>query len=57
MSIAEAGDAFVEETSGHESIISDFIEAVRQNRSPMVSGEDARVATEIVLDIYENNQY
>lgn len=52
-----AGDAFVEETSGHESIICDFIEAVRLNRPPMVSGEDARAATEIVLDIYENNQY
>ena len=52
-----AGDAFVEETSGHESIIYDFVEAVGQNRPPMVSGEDARAATEIVLDIYENNQY
>ncbi|MCK4983129.1 MAG: Gfo/Idh/MocA family oxidoreductase [Victivallaceae bacterium] len=52
-----AGDALVEETGGHESIICDFIEAVRQNRPPMVSGEDARAATEIVLDIYENNQY
>lgn len=52
-----AGNALVEETSGHESIICDFIEAVRLNRPPMVSGEDARTATEIVLDIYENNQY
>ena len=52
-----AGNAFVEETSGHENMIDDFIEAVRQNRAPMVSGEDARTATEIVLDIYENNQY
>ena len=52
-----AGHALVEETSGHESIINDFIEAVHQHRPPMVSGEDARTATEIVLDIYENNQY
>ena len=52
-----AGHALVEETSGHESIISDFIEAIKLNRQPMVSGEDARVATEIVLDIYNNNQY
>lgn len=52
-----AGHALVEETSGHESIINDFIEAVRQHRPPMVSGEDARTATEIVLDIYENNIY
>lgn len=52
-----AGNALIEETSGHESIICDFIEAVRQDRAPMVSGEDARAATEIVLDIYENNQY
>ena len=52
-----AGHALVEETSGHESIINDFIEAVHQHRPPMVSGEDARTATEIVLDIYENNRY
>ena len=52
-----AGHALVEETSGHESVICDFIEAIHQNRPPMVSGEDARAATEIVLDIYENNQY
>ena len=52
-----AGHALVEETSGHESIINDFIEAVHQHRQPMVSGEDARTATEIVLDIYENNRY
>lgn len=52
-----AGSALVEETSGHESIIRDFIEAVRQDRPPLVSGEDARLATEIVLEIYANNQY
>jgi predicted dehydrogenase len=52
-----AGHALVEETSGHESIIIDFIEAVKLDRKPMVSGEDARTATEIVLDIYHNNQY
>jgi predicted dehydrogenase len=52
-----AGNALVEETSGHESIIRDFIEAVHQDKPPMVSGENARTATEIVLDIYANNQY
>ena len=52
-----AGHALVEETSGHESMIYDFIESVHLNRPPMVSGEDARAATEIVLEIYNNNQY
>ncbi|QSH40015.1 Gfo/Idh/MocA family oxidoreductase [Lentisphaerota bacterium ZTH] len=52
-----AGSAAVEETSGHERIIEDFVDAVRSNRQPIVSGEEARLATEIVLDIYNNNVY
>jgi UDP-N-acetyl-2-amino-2-deoxyglucuronate dehydrogenase len=52
-----AGSAAVNDTSGHEGIIKDFIIAVRENRKPVVSGEEARVATEIVLDIYKSNIY
>lgn len=44
----------VEETYGHEVIIKDFIEAVQQDREPMVSADLARMATEVVLQIYEN---
>jgi len=51
-----AGSAHVEETSGHEAIITDFVRAVRENREPAASGESARLATEIILDIYNNNK-
>ena len=52
-----AGSAAVNDTGGHEAVIKDFIMAVREDREPAVSGEDARVATEIVLDIYNSNIY
>jgi predicted dehydrogenase len=49
---AGAGGAAVTETSGHEAIISDFIHAVRERRPPAVTGEAARMTTELVLSIY-----
>jgi len=52
-----AGNAAVSNTSGHEGIIRDFIEAVKLDRDPAVSGEAARTATEIIIDIYSANQY
>jgi predicted dehydrogenase len=45
--------AIVADTSGHEAIVSDFIQAVRDHRPPAVTGEDARLTTELVLRIYE----
>jgi len=47
--------AVVTDTVGHEAIIADLIEAVVQDREPLVSGKAARVATEIVLDAYSGN--
>lgn len=52
-----ASSATVSNTGGHEAIIADFIEAVRLDNKPAVSGEDARLATEIILEIYKNNLY
>ena len=52
-----AGSAKVSDTDGHEAIIKDFIDAVRNDREPAVSGDTARTATEIILDIYNNNVY
>lgn len=49
-----AATAQVNDTTNHELIISDFIEAIETNRSPLVTGESARNATEIILDIYKN---
>ena len=52
-----ASGPIVSNTGGHEAIIADFIEAVRLDNKPAVSGEDARLTTEIILDIYNNNLY
>ncbi|MBN2643740.1 MAG: Gfo/Idh/MocA family oxidoreductase [Victivallales bacterium] len=50
-----ASSAAVHATAGHELIIRDFIDAVRSDREPAVSGQEARRASDIVLDIYTNN--
>lgn len=50
-----ASSASVEDTSGHEAIISDFVNAVRKDRDPYVTGESARLATEIILGVYSGN--
>jgi predicted dehydrogenase len=49
---AGAGGAAVTDTSGHQAIIRDFIQAVRGNRSPVAGGEEARRATELIGEIY-----
>jgi predicted dehydrogenase len=45
----------VEDTQAHEAILADFIRAVREDREPAVTGESARMATELILQIYRNN--
>jgi len=45
--------AAVENTVGHEAILADFAEAVRVDRDPAVPAKSARLATELVLRIYE----
>jgi predicted dehydrogenase len=42
--------------AGHIKQIEDFVEAVRNNRQPMVSGEDAKKAVEVILGIYESSK-
>lgn len=51
-----AATAAVEDTTNHELIINDFIEAITTNRAPLISGDSAKIATEVILDIY-NNQF
>ncbi len=43
----------VTDTFGHEAILTDFVEAVRDGRDPAVTGESARHATELILRIYD----
>lgn len=51
-----AATALVDDTTNHEIIINDFIEAIKNDRDPLITGESARSTTEIILDIY-NNQF
>ncbi len=44
----------IADTSLHEAVIKNFISAVNENREPLVTGESARLATEIILEIYSN---
>ncbi|MGV3724235.1 MAG: Gfo/Idh/MocA family protein, partial [Actinomycetota bacterium] len=39
---------------GHIIQLQDFVDAIRHNREPMVTGEDARPAVEIILAIYQS---
>lgn len=50
-----AQSASVADTSGHEAIIKDFIQSVKDNREPSVSGESAKKATELILNIYNHH--
>ena len=42
-----------EETLNQELVIRDFVRAIRQDREPLVNGEAARIATEVILEIYD----
>jgi UDP-N-acetyl-2-amino-2-deoxyglucuronate dehydrogenase len=48
-----AASAAVADLSGHRAMVSDFIKAVRERREPIAGGESARMATELILRIYE----
>lgn len=48
--------ASVEDTENHEFVLNDFIESIKTDKDPLVTGESAKNATEIILDIY-NSQF
>jgi predicted dehydrogenase len=50
-----SNSAAVADTAGHEAILRDFIEAVRTGREPAVPAASGRLATELILRIYEAN--
>jgi predicted dehydrogenase len=41
---------------GHIIQLQDFVNAIREDRRPMVTGEDARAAVEIILSIYRSSR-
>jgi len=43
-------------TRGHETIIADFVEAVAQERNPMVPPESARLSVQLILAVYESSR-
>jgi predicted dehydrogenase len=45
--------AAVTNTQGHEAIILDFVDAVRQDRPPLGSGRSAALATGLIAQIYD----
>jgi predicted dehydrogenase len=42
--------------SGHIIQLQDFVNAIREGRDPMVTGEDGRAAVEIILSVYRSAQ-
>jgi predicted dehydrogenase len=41
---------------GHEALFRDFVEALDQNREPLVSGEKGKKALEIILAMYKSQK-
>ncbi len=41
-------------TLGHQKLIADFIEAIRQDRRPLVDAESARASVELIQAIYQS---
>lgn len=42
--------------TGHQAILSDMVQAVREHRPPLINGREARKALEIVLAIYQSSR-
>lgn len=49
-----ADSAAVKDTTNHEFLINDFINSILTGKEPIISGESAKNASEIILDIYDN---
>ncbi len=41
---------------GHYILVDDMIKAVRENRDPLITGEEARKAVDLILAIYESSR-
>lgn len=42
--------------NGHQLFVADMVEAILDHRDPLVSGEEARKAVDIILAIYESQR-
>lgn len=43
-------------TPGHQIILADMIEAIQQDRQPIVTGEDGKMALSVVLNFYKSSE-
>lgn len=50
-----AATAMVEDTTNHEFLINDFVNAILTGKDPIISGESAKNASEIILEIYNSS--
>jgi len=41
---------------GHKALIQDFADAIREDREPLITGEEAKKAVEVVLAVYESSR-
>ena len=51
--IHDGSTVAVTDTAGHEALLVDFIEAVKTNTAPLVSGKSSTLGVELILKIYE----
>lgn len=49
-----ASSALVSDSRNHEYIIKNFVESIRSGKDPLITGESAKKATELILNIYDN---
>lgn len=49
-----ASDPKATSTEGHRIQIEDFVAAIKEDRDPMVTGEDARRAVELIIAAYQS---
>lgn len=43
-------------TPGHQIILTDMMQAIKENRQPVVTGEDGRMALSVVLNFYKSSE-
>jgi predicted dehydrogenase len=54
--VGGAGDPKAISSLGHEILVSDLAQAIRENRDPVISGAEARKAVAIILAIYQSSR-
>jgi predicted dehydrogenase len=52
--ISSSNDPLNMSASGHIALVADMIAAIREDRDPLITGEDARRTVEVILAIYES---